>query len=365
MTILDRYIFKQVFLAVLVGMFMFVVIWISPEILFKIIRDTIYQTITFNTAIKLFFLEIPEILSKAIPVGLLIGSMFVFDRMSKDSELTIIRGSGVSISRLFLPVIVLSLIGAALCFFVFNNVIPFTSFTTKELRNDVAQSHFVYMDKSPEGNPENILIVSNYANGHLYGIKYLMFSDAVSNETTLIKSIITADFAEIKEDHWVLKQGIEYRVASDGVYENILPFNTMQILDEKTSKQAKDLLLYSTKKAGELTKTEIKDYMNILNACQMQDERKFIMSKYYQRAAFSIGCVLFGICGVLLGFSRPREKRFIGFTLGVGLIFIYYVILPFLDLLVQTGTISPIVSAWTPNLIVLTAIICLMKYKEL
>ena len=69
MTILDRYIFKQVLTATLVGIVMFIVIWISPEILFKIIRNTIYGEITLQTALKLFFLEIPEILGKAVPVG--------------------------------------------------------------------------------------------------------------------------------------------------------------------------------------------------------------------------------------------------------------------------------------------------------
>ncbi|OGH95198.1 MAG: hypothetical protein A2039_03830 [Candidatus Melainabacteria bacterium GWA2_34_9] len=365
MTILDRYIFKQVLTATLVGIILFIVIWISPEILFKIIRNTIYGQITLETAVKLFFLEIPEILGKAIPVGLMIGSLFVFDRLSKDSELTIIRGIGVSVQRLFVPIIILSIIGAGICYFVYKDLIPYSNFEIKKIKNEIFQSHFVYMDKTETGKPKNVLIIGGYNGNTIYSIKYLMFSDIVSSDTPLIKSIITADNAEIKKGYWILNKGIEYKIAANGVYEKIIPFNKMRILDEKASEKASKLLFYSTKRAKEMTNTELNNYMAVLKSVDMDDEYRFALSKYYQRFAHSLGCLFFAVCGVLLGFSRPREKRFIGFSIGVSLIFVYYIILPFLDLLAQTGVLTPLLAAWTPNLILLTAIYSLIKYKEL
>lgn len=365
MKILDRYIFKQVLTATLVGIILFIVIWISPEILFKIIRNTIYGQITIQTAVNLFFLEIPEILGKAIPVGLMIGSLFVFDRLSKDSELTIIRGIGVSVQRLFVPIIILSVIGAGICYFVYKDLIPYSNFEIKKIKNEVYQSHFVYMDKSPSGKPKNVIIVGGYNGKNISSIKYLMFSDIVNSDTPLIKSIITAENAEIKKDYWVLNKGIEYKIAPNGVYEKIIPFNKMQVLNGKTSAKAAELLNYSTKNAKEMTNTELLSYMAVLKSVGMNDEYRFTLSKYYQRFAHSLGCLFFAVCGVLLGFSKPREKRFIGFSIGVALIFVYYIILPFLDLLAQTGVLSPLIAAWTPNLILLTAIYSLIKHKEL
>lgn len=365
MKILDKYIFKQVLTATLVGIVMFIVIWVSPEILFKIIRNTIYGEITIQTAVRLFFLEIPEILGKAIPVGLMIGSLFVFDRLSRDSELTIIRGIGVSVQRLFVPIIVLSVIGAGICYFVYKDLIPYSNYEIKKLKHEVFQSHFVYMDKAPSGKPRNVLIVGGYDGKYISSIKYLMFSDIISSDAPLIKSIITADNAEIKDNCWVLNKGIEYKIASNGVYEKIIPFNTIRVLEGKTSEYAKKLLVYSTKRAKEMTNAELDNYMAVLKAVNMKDEYRFTLSKYYQRFAHSLGCLFFAICGVLLGFSRPREKRFIGFSLGVTLIFVYYIILPFLDMLAQTGVLTPFLAAWFPNFIVIGAIYSLIKYKEL
>ncbi len=365
MTILDRYIFRQVLTATLAAIILFIVIWISPEILFKIIKNTIYGNITVETAVKLFFLEIPEILGKAIPVGLMIGSLFVFDRLSRDSELTIIRGIGVSLQRLFVPVIILSIIGTGICYFVYKDLIPYSNFEIKKLKNEIFQSHFVYMDKSPEGKPKNIIIVGGYDGNHISSIKYLMFSDIVSSEAPLIKSVITAENAEIKDGYWVINKGIEYKIAPNGVYEKIIPFNKMRIFDKKASEQAKKLLGFSTKRTKEMTNNELENYMSVLKDVDMHDEYRFALSKYYQRFAHSLGCLLFAICGVLLGFSRPREKRFLGFSIGVGLIFIYYIILPFLDMLAQVGVLPALIAAWIPNLIIMSAIYGLIKYKEL
>ena len=373
--ILDRYVFSQVLKATIFGIFLFIVLWISPEILFKIIRRLIYGDISFEFALQLFFLEIPKVLSKAIPVGLMLGSLFVFDRLSKDSELTIIKMSGVSPVRFLLPVIFLSILGMTLCFYIYKDFIPYSTSTIKRLKGDVFQKHFVYIDKKKDKKPKQILIVGGYTGKNIYDIKLLQFSDEVKSEneflrtpafakeTSLMKSIITAEFAEIKDNHWDLFNGIKYETASNGVYKKTKHFKKIEIFDAETAKKVEQLLVYSTKRPREMNNKELKNYINLLDSLDMPDEYRFSLSKYYQRFSHSFGCLLLAVCGVLLGTSKPREKRFIGFTIGAALIFVYYILIPFLDMLAQTGAISPVLSAWFPNIIVLATIFSLIKYK--
>jgi len=364
-TILDRYIFKQVITATLAGIFLFIVVWISPEILFKIIRNTIYGEITIFTAVKLFLLEIPEILGKAIPVGLLLGNLFVFDSLSRNSELTIIRGIGVSIRRLFVPIIIISIIGTAICYFVSKDLIPYSTYEIKKIKKEVYQSHFIYMDKTPEGKQKNILIVGGYDGKIISSVKYLMFSDIISSDTPLIKSVVTANRAQIHDKFWTLSDGIEYKIDANGIYKKSVPFKEMNVLDPTSSAEAQKLLMYSTKGVKEMTNAEMDNYLKVLKTAGIDDEYRFTLSKYEQRFAQSVACIFFAICGVLLGFSRPREKRFIGFSIGVGLIFVYYIILPFLDMTAQLGIFTPLLAAWIPNLLILASIYGILKYKEL
>ena len=56
--------------------------------------------------LKYLIYELPKVLGKALPVGILLGSLFTFDKLSKDSELSILRGIGLSFSRIMVPVLV-------------------------------------------------------------------------------------------------------------------------------------------------------------------------------------------------------------------------------------------------------------------
>ncbi|OGI00573.1 MAG: hypothetical protein A2104_07240 [Candidatus Melainabacteria bacterium GWF2_32_7] len=362
--ILDRYIFKQVLTATIMGIFLFIVVWISPEILFKIIKRFINGDISFILAVKLFFLEIPEILSKAIPVGLMIGCLFVFDRLSKDSELTIIRVAGVSVGRLILPVLFLSIIGMSVCLFIYKDIIPYTTTEIKRLKGDIFQHHFVYIDKKEDKQPKQILIVGGFDGKNIYDVKLLRFSGQVKIDTPLLKSIITSEKAKIFDNHWSLIKATQYEIAPSGVYQEIKKFDTLDIFDAKSAKEAEQLLVYSTKRPREMKNKDLKDYIGLLKSLDMPDEYRFTLSKYYQRFSHSAGCIFLAICGVLLGISKPREKRFLGFTAGAALIFVYYILVPFLDMMAQTGALPSIIAAWGPNIIVLAVIGILIKYRN-
>ena len=69
--------------------------------------------------------------------------------------------------------------------------------------------------------------------------------------------------------------------------------------------------------------------------------------------------------GCLLGFSKPREQRLIGFTIAIGCIFIYYITLPFFDLLAEKGVLPPLICAAFPPVAFLCAIIAFYKTKDL
>ena len=73
-TIYDRYIFSQVFFATFVAILLFTVVWIAPEMLLNTIKRTLEGVYTAKTAVLVLTYELPKILGKAFPVGLLLGT---------------------------------------------------------------------------------------------------------------------------------------------------------------------------------------------------------------------------------------------------------------------------------------------------
>ena len=84
-----------------------------------------------------------------------------------------------------------------------------------------------------------------------------------------------------------------------------------------------------------------------------------------QRFFHPLICIILAILGSLLGFSKPREQRLIGFTIAIACIFVYYITLPFFDLLAEKGVLHPIITASFPPLAFLGAIIAFYKSKDL
>ncbi len=365
MKIIDKYISKQILSAMLFGIVIFIVIWISPEILFKVIHDIVNGKTTLAQGIKILFFYIPEILGKAIPIGLMLGSVFVFDRLSRDSELTVMRSIGISFVRMASPVIVISIIASLLSFWVNDSLIPYSNNFLKKLKRDESVKNFVFMDKTPTGKPIQIMVVGNYKNNVISSVKLIKYSENFGENNPLISSIITSDNAKIENNSWIIENGTQYDIASNGVYKNIRKFKEMSILSGEKSQRAYDLMINSNNKASEMTLKELQNYLALLKSSDMEDEYRYFLNKYYQRFAQSLSCVFLALLGVLFGFNKPRGKRAIGFVGAVGVVFVYFLIMPFLDALAQTGVLAPLITAWLPNLVILSLIWVLYKAKKI
>lgn len=365
MKTLDKYLFSQVLGATVVALLLFIIIWICPEILFKIIKKLIYGQIEFHTAMHLLALEIPEVIGKSIAVGLMLGSLFVFDKLSRDSELTIFKGIGLSFGRISIPIIIIGLIGTFVSFAIGTTIIPKCNNTLKSMQKDIKKTHFVYVDRTETQKPKQILVVGWY-NGALMGyIKLIKFSHKLDEYNPLIDSIYTSDWAHYKKDNWTLNDGVKYVIGEDGVYKEVSKFDEYKFFTPEVSKTAFELLEYSSKKAREMTNEDLKDYMKILEKNNLMDEYRYIDSKYHQRFAHPFACLFFVLLGVVLGYSKPREKRIWGFTIGVGVIFLYFILIPFTDVLTQYGILTPLIAAWAPNIILAITLFALIKTKKI
>lgn len=363
--ILDRYIFKQVLGASIVCLLLFVVVWIAPETLFKVIKHVLEGAYTPKVGVELLVCELPKILSKALPVGMLLGSLFVFDKLSKDFELTVMRSVGLSFWRILVPVIVLSMFFTGLCFVVYDKWVPVSSTKLKALKQEYDSSHFVYAINRENDLPKQAVIISDYDQNHIRDLKVLDFADTNQEETSIIKDIMIADYANIVNDGWNLKNVRKYKIDKQGVFENIEDVDTVKIFDKATSDKVFNLMVNSLKRDREFTNEQLVEYIKLLKSENLNEESNFMLNKYLQRYFHSLICVLFAILGCLLGFSQPREQRLIGFTIAIAIIFAYYITLPFFDLLAEKSVLPPLVSASIQPIAIAIFIYFLKKAKDL
>ena len=245
-TIYDRYMFKQVTLASLVAILLFTIVWIAPEILLNTIKGALAGDYGFKTAILLLVYELPKILDKAFPVGLLLGTLFTFDKMSKDSEITIFRAVGMSFPRIIAPVIVLSCIFTFLCFLTGNKGTPLAAAKTMAIRGGVRSTQYIYTQKDKTGHPLTAVIVSKSYDRKLNNVIVLDFSNQVYQDVHELSNIYSAKTGYAYDDRWELSDVSNYQISNDGVYINIKHLDKMNILSGEAAKNALTLMMYST-----------------------------------------------------------------------------------------------------------------------
>jgi lipopolysaccharide export system permease protein len=363
--LLDKYIFWQVFLACFGCIFIFMIVWIMPEILLKTVQRTISGEYSVQMALSILLFELPKVLNIALPVGMLLGTILTFEKLSKDFEITVMRGSGFPFYRIIASVIILSVIMTFFNFIVGSKFLPYSACKLKDIKGENRVSQFVFPVKHDNGSLDKILIISNFDSNNIKDVIVLNFYNNDKVGSSMLSSIVISDYVKYKDNVWTINNAKKYLISHEGVFKKIEEVNNLEILNGQTAKNAYKLMKYSINRDRELSNSQISEYIKLLKQERMDDEYRFMLNKYIQRFVHSFMCVLFAILGCLLGFSKPREQKFIGMLIAVGLIFAYYITIPFFDLLAEKAVLSPWITSMIAPVVAIVLIVTLKKVKDL
>ena len=369
-TVYDKYIFTQVLTTTIVAILLFTIVWIAPEMLLNTIKKILEGAYTVKTGIMVLIYELPKIFGKAFPVGLLLGSLFTFDKLSKDSELTIFRAVGMSFSRILRPLLLLSLIVTYLCFLTYDKWIPYSCQKLETIKGGKPITQFIYTKKDANNHPGRAIIVSRYLDGEMNDVIVMNFSNEVFNDLHAISNILVGQQGKYIINNegkktWTIYNVTSYNIDENGIFHKVNRIKDLEILLDNEAEDAYTIMINSTKRDRDINNKDLKHYIKLLKREKLDEEYRLMLNKYYQRYFHPFVCVLLAILGCLLGFSKPREQRLIGFTIAIGCIFLYYITLPFFDLLAEKGVLPPLITAAFPPLAFLFAIIMFYRSKDL
>jgi lipopolysaccharide export system permease protein len=107
MAILDRYVLNQVSKPIWAAMGIGMLILLAERMV-RLLDVVLGKRNSFGIVFELLAYLLPHYLGLAIPVALFLGLLFGFNKMSRDSEIDAFMASGVGLSRLLRPVMILA-----------------------------------------------------------------------------------------------------------------------------------------------------------------------------------------------------------------------------------------------------------------
>lgn len=130
MPILARYISREFFKTLLISLGAFVAIYLVVDI-FQGMRMFMDFKPPFHIIAKLYLLKIPKIVSQVTPIAVLLSTLLTLGLLSKSSEITAMKSSGISLYLIVSPILVIGVMISAFSFLFSEYLVPYTN---KEVR---------------------------------------------------------------------------------------------------------------------------------------------------------------------------------------------------------------------------------------
>ncbi len=133
MPIVDRYVLKNVLIAtVFVTLVLAALILLTQSLRFlELVINSGASGLSFWI---LTFLTLPKFLEIILPLGLMASVLFIYNRLTMDSELIVLRALGFSPLRLARPALLLALVTGFFLFLIMGWIAPLTNGTQQKLR---------------------------------------------------------------------------------------------------------------------------------------------------------------------------------------------------------------------------------------
>ncbi len=358
-SILDRYILRQVIEMFIMGVLVFTSIIFASDTFITLIKQISLYGIPFKVALMIIILNLPAVFVMTIPMGVLLATVMTLNRLSLASEITVMRSCGIGLNRIARPIFIFSIVMCLASFGINETVVPTTTKQSKDLalwalgQKNIPEGkqNFIFKELQENGTLKRLFYVGLCKNKVLHNITVL----DMSKPDTI--QVLQAQDGSTSPVGWEFNRGAIYTVAEEG---NIL--NTT-FFENSVAQFGIDL-------SQELKKNVAKEH-NFLslfkyilkNNSKLQENINLFWLELFDKIALPITTVVLVLVGVPLAITPPRVRYNRGFLFSILIIFAYYLIRALSISFGEAGSLPPFLAAWMAN-ILLTIFGAIMYYKK-
>ena len=360
-SLLERYLISEITPILLFTIVIVTVVAESIGISFEQFSFLLTEQISFGTLIYLHILKVPEFIVLAVPIAILMTTIFVYNKLSITSEIIALQSCGISLYKLICPAIHLSLILSLILFIVNEGIVPISNYkaaiTLEEVMNvnrwDLKSDHIVYKELANR-NYEQISDKDNYLKYFFYSER---FSDGKMQEVTLLirdnrglKVIIKSKFAEWNEGnkYWFFYNGVKSIINPDGSYGQGIKFDEIRLNLSNISQQFQ----LDREKLDHREMNIFQIYQRLLVAKKAGDIPNLIKLQVNLQKRFTlpISCAVLAFLGTAIGINLQPRIKCNSFTVTLVILGLMKIFEAVINALIISGNIYSYV-IWLPNIL--------------
>ena len=355
MSIIDRYVMRQVLMPFLLGLLVFTFIFIIPPLL-QYGEGLVAKGVSGPLIAGLISLLVPQALAVTIPMSLLLALLIAFGRLSADREFVAMQACGVSLRRLLWPVAVVAISAWAATSYVLIALVP-------DSNQRFLETVFSVASQRAEGEVKPRTFYQDFPNFVLYvreippdgrgwnGVFLARLGGPDRSEIYLARHgrvVIDRDRKRIDIE---LIDATEHRLDAEGHYSvnrferGAFNVDPSAMFSSVVAKGPRQMSVAELRAEIDKRRQQIDPVTN--GPFSTHNEEMEI----HKRFSIPVACLVFGLIGLALGATHRRGGALGNFVIGIAVVFAYYVPLMIGPSLVKGRYLTPWLGSWLPNVV--------------
>ena len=379
MKLVDRLILRELMGPLINSVLMFLMLLFASYYLFKV-TELLVQGVDLMTVIKVALYSIPTLFTQTLPMGMLLGTLLAFGRLSGDSEHIALFATGVSFTRIVRPVAFVGVVVSIIAFAWNETVVPRSMRAYYDLIQNATErigslnKPVSYVVKRPEG--EGVSEFVTVENGYdaktqtLRKVTILKMSDDPAHLGEP-EGCIYADRVSARDEKgvdWTFYDVYVRYLKPDpkGKYVNETHVDVAQTLPMKAKigRTFRGVMEAGVTDNRRMTFRELRDKINRERA-QGNLNTAGDEVDLWEKCSTPMASLIVGVVGAPLGVRPQRSGKTMGFGIAILLIFLYWVVYHWMYLVGKGGGIPPILASFVANILgAIAAIILIVKARQ-
>jgi lipopolysaccharide export system permease protein len=328
---------------------------LAGDILYTLAEFLTTRRIGVHDVSRLLVYKLPAILVITFPVSTLLGTLLGLGRLARDRELQAMRLAGLSLARIFAPVIAFGVATMGTTLAINEFLAPWANQKANALiRQALLGGAFPQVREQVFfRGPMNRIFYVGAMDGARQELRNVMIYELDST----FPRLTTASSARWEGTVWHLRDGVVRDLDAHGWTRYEARFTSMDIAVGVEGSS----ILAGQKTPEEMTARELRHYLILFRG---QESAARFAVEYHRKFSVPFASVAFALLAAPLGIRMAQGGRFVGVGSCVVLLFAYYVLMSVGKALGTTGMLDPFVAAWMPNLCFLITGLALWLHTE-
>lgn len=343
---LDGYLFREILPPFLVALLAFLV-FIGLELILSLSDVVFARGISAGVLLRLLSYKLPNILTLALPAGVLLATFLALARLASDRELLAFQALGFSLRRLLLPFLLFGLLASAFSFAFSELVVPIA-----EVRYRRELLSLLYRGPAPlvqenvffRGPEGELFYVERYRSERVEGVVVYDLAGRLYPRSSF-PAVITAKEGILSSGQLLLRDGRVLHFGAQGELTKVLGFAELALHVGEGIEEA----VLGGRTPGEMSTRELRQQIELLR--KSGHDVLYLLVEYHGKlavAAASLVFVLFGApLGALLGHRGRATGMVVGFLLAAGAQALFL----WARTLARRGGLPPALGGWLPHLV--------------